>query len=143
MSKHYRLGYIRRIVNRLISWAISRGKMDDNMVLLTTVGRKSGQERTTPVTLVVRDGHRYIVSPYGTVGWVYNVRESGSARLERGGKIDEITVTEADADSAAPVLKQYVKAISVVRPYFDADKDDPVEAFAVEASQHPVFRIDE
>lgn len=143
MAKDYRVGFMRRLVNRVISFAVTRGRMDDNMYLLTTLGRKSGQERTNPVTVAVRDGHRYIVSPYGNVGWVYNIRASGSAKLERGGKTDEITVTEVDADTAAPVLKQYVEAISVVRPYFDATRDDPVEVFAAEALQHPVFRIED
>lgn len=143
MAKEYRVGPVIRIVNRLMSRAIGKGRMQENMYLLTTLGRKSGLERTTPVALAVRDGRRYIVSPYGNVGWVYNIRESGLAELKRGGAVEEIAVTEIDDPAiAGAVLKQYVGENFKVKPFFNASKSDPVEAFAAEASQHPVFRID-
>jgi hypothetical protein len=63
------------------------------------------------------------------------------AELSRGDEAEEISVTELDAESAAPILKQYVQEVSVVRPFFDADKDAPVTEFAIEASRHPVFKI--
>ncbi len=141
MAKQYRVGYVRRLINRLVTGRVSKGKMDEDTVLLTTLGRKSGMERTTPVTIARREGRRYLVSPYGTVGWVYNLRDSGVAELSRGGEVEEISVTEVDDATAAPVLKQYVQAVSVVRPFFDASKDAPVEDFEKEASRHPVFLI--
>ena len=141
MAKEYRLGFVRRMVNRIVARRLRSGKEMGDMILLTTLGRKSGLERTTPVTLARRDGHRYLVAPYGAVGWVHNLRDSGVAELSIGGDVEEITVTEVDAATAAPVLKQYVTDVSVVRSFFDADKDDPVEKFEVEASRHPVFRI--
>ena len=57
------------------------------------------------------------------------------------GEVEEITVTEVDAETAGRVLKAYVEAVSVVRSYFDASKDDTVSAFVAEADRHPVFRI--
>ena len=140
MAKQYRAGFVRRLVNKMVSRRVAKGKMEGTY-LLTTLGRKSGMERTTPVTLAVRDGHRYLVSPYGNVGWVYNLRDSAMAELSRGGNVQEISVTEVDAATAGPVLKQYVQDVGVVRSFFDADKDDPVEAFEAEAAGHPVFRI--
>jgi deazaflavin-dependent oxidoreductase (nitroreductase family) len=141
MAKEYRLGFVRRMVNRTVTRRLDRGKKMGNTVLLTTLGRKSGLERTTPITLAHRDGHRYLVAPYGAVGWVHNLRDSGVAELSTGGEVEEITVTEVDAANAAPVLKQYVNDVSVVRSFFDADKDDPMERFEDEASGHPVFRV--
>jgi len=141
MAKEYRLGTIRRMVNRLIASRVRKGKGDEDIYLLTTLGRKSGMERTTPVTIARRDGHRYLVSPYGNVGWVYNVRGSGVAELSRGGNKEEIAVTEVDAATAAPVLKKYIEDVAVVRPFFDADKSDATEKFEAEAARHPVFRI--
>jgi deazaflavin-dependent oxidoreductase (nitroreductase family) len=140
MAKQYRLGTVRRLVNRLVVRRLRKGDMGDTY-LLTTLGRKSGLERTTPVTIARRDGHRYLVAPYGTVGWVHNIRDSGVAELSQGENVEEITVTEVDAATAAPVLKQYVEEVSVVRKFFDADKSDPVAEFEMEASRHPVFRI--
>ena len=42
---------------------------------------------------------------------------------------------------AAPVLREYLRTTPIVKPYFDASADDPVEAFAAEAAAHPVFRV--
>jgi hypothetical protein len=42
---------------------------------------------------------------------------------------------------AAPVLQQYLKRVPVVRPFFDAGPDSPLEEFAAEASRHAVFRL--
>lgn len=141
MAKEYRLGFARRMVNRIVAGRISKGKGAEDNCLLTTLGRKSGLERTTPVTVVFSGGNRYLVSPYGEVGWVHNVRAAGLAELSRGGDTEEISLVEVHAAEAGPVLKNYVQAVSVVRPFFDADKDAPVEVFAAEASRHPVFRI--
>jgi len=41
----------------------------------------------------------------------------------------------------APVLQQYVKAVSVVRPFFDVTPESAVDAFVREAPAHPVFRL--
>lgn len=142
MAKEYRLGFVRKMINRLVASRIRKGKMAENMVLLTTLGRKSGMERTTPVTLAQIGDTRYLVSPYGKVGWVHNVRAAGLAELSRGWETEEVSLTEVDADEAGPVLKKYVQDVSVVRPFFDADEKSPVEDFAKEAAAHPVFRIE-
>lgn len=141
MAKEYQLGFIRKMINNMVTGRIIKGKAADNMVLLTTHGRKSGLERTTPVTLVSRGGFRYLVAPYGDVGWVHNLRASGLAELSRAGSKEEISVEELGVEAAAPVLKQYVQEVKVVRPYFDADHDAPESEFVIEASTHPVFKI--
>lgn len=141
MAKEYRLGFIRRAINKYVAAQVNKGKMADNQYLLTTLGRKSGEERTTPVTLMFSESERYLVSPYGTVGWVHNVRASLLAEMSRGGKTEAIALQELDAESAGPILKQYVQEVSVVRSFFDAAPDDPVGEFVMEADRHPVFRI--
>ena len=140
MAKEYRLGYVRRLVNRLVARRLSKKRVGDTF-LLTTLGRKSGLERTTPITLARVDGHRYLVAPYGPVGWVHNLRDSGVAELSAMGEVEEITATEVDAATAAPVLKHYVNEVSVVRPFFDAKTDSSLAEFEAEAERHPVFRI--
>ncbi len=129
------------MINRLVAGRVRKGKFDKRTYLLTTLGRKSGLERTTPVTLVTEGEDRYLVAPFGIVGWVYNVRDAGVAELSQGGTVEEITLTELDAAAAAPILKKYVQQVSVVRRYFDADQDAPVEEFEAEAAAHPVFKI--
>lgn len=141
MAKKYQLGFLQKKNNIRATGRIVKGIAADNMVLLTTLGRKSELERTTPITLVSRGGFRYLVAPYGDVGWVHNLRASGLAELSRAGSKEEIAVEELGADAAAPVLKQYVQEVKGVRPYFDANHDAPESEFVVEASAHPVFRI--
>ena len=111
------------------------------MSLLTVRGRKSGQPHTVPVLLVEQDGERFLVAPYGIVQWVRNLRAAGTATLTRGRRSLVISVTELQAREAAPVLKEYLSRVRVVRPYFDVAKDAPLEAFEGEAPRHPVFQI--
>jgi hypothetical protein len=50
-------------------------------------------------------------------------------------------VEEVDAETAAPILREYLRKTPVTKPYFDASAESPLEAFAAEVSRHPVFRI--
>ncbi len=74
-------------------------------LLLTTTGRRSGQERTVPLVYVV-DDNRFIVAnarPRGerTNPWVLNLRATSTARIRLRGKAIEVIVTELDEVSAA------------------------------------------
>ncbi|MFI1993748.1 nitroreductase family deazaflavin-dependent oxidoreductase [Actinoplanes sp. NPDC020271] len=109
--------------------------------LLTTRGRRTGQPRTTPVTVVERDGRRYLVAPYGPVSWVLNARAAGHVTLRRRGRRADYQVREVDADEAGPVLKQYIGIARPTRPYFRAAPDAPVTQFVAEAKNHPVFEL--
>ncbi len=73
--------------------------------------------------------------------WVRNIRAAGTATLTRGRRSEVISVTELQAREAAPVLKEYLSLVRVVRPYFDVTKDAPLSAFEGEAPRHPVFKI--
>src|SRR5438067_5281374 len=86
--------------NPFISLLLRLGIPMGTIYLLTTTGRRSGRPRTTPVSLVVDDGRRWLVSPYGAVGWARNVRASGRARLTRGRKSEEIRLTETPPTDA-------------------------------------------
>lgn len=109
--------------------------------LMTTHGRKTGRERTMPVNLVEQDGERWLVSPYGDVGWVHNLRANNALRLRRGRATESLVAEEIGLQEAGPILKRYVAQVRITAPYFDARRDDPVSAFAAEADRHPVFRL--
>lgn len=103
-------------------------------------GRKTGRIYSTPVRLV-ENGERWLVAPYGEVGWVRNAREAGEVTLKRGRRSETVKIEEISSAGAAPVLRQYVQQVAVTRPFFDAGPDSPLEAFEAEASHHPVFRL--
>jgi deazaflavin-dependent oxidoreductase (nitroreductase family) len=86
MARQYRLGPVRRAVNAVVTPLVKLGVTPRNTVLLTTTGRKSGQPRTTPVSLVDLEDERWLVSSYGDVGWVHNVRALPRVVLRRGKK---------------------------------------------------------
>lgn len=141
MAKRYAVNTQIRLVNGFVKMLNRLGLAGGETYTLTTVGRKSGEARQTPITLATVDRTRYLVAPYGAVGWVYNVRASGTAELTRKGTTKTVTVTEVDANEAGPVLKQYFDDLKIVRPYFEAVEGAGVEAFIAEADRHPVFRL--
>jgi hypothetical protein len=84
-----------------------------------------------------------LVSPYGQVGWVRNVRAVPEVSLRRGRTTQALYAREVAADTAGPVLKSYVRQVKVTAPFFDAKVDDPTPSFIAEASRHPVFQLTE
>ena len=141
MAKTYRMTFGRRLVNLLVRALLRAGLGPKGTYLLTVQGHRSGRRRSTPVTLVEADGQRWLVAPYGEVGWVRNARAAGRVTLARGGRSETVAIDELGPSESAPVLKRYATQVPITRPYFDATPDSPTEALAAEARSHPVFRI--
>ncbi|MBE3560719.1 MAG: nitroreductase family deazaflavin-dependent oxidoreductase [Ktedonobacteraceae bacterium] len=141
MAKTLHLTLVDRIGDALFMALLRAGVKIGTMSLLTVRGRKSGRPHTVPVLLVEQEGKRWLVAPYGEVQWVRNIRAAGTATLTRGRRSEVISVRELEAREAAPILKQYLFKATATRPYFDATKDSPLEAFEHEAVRHPVFQI--
>lgn len=140
VAREYRLNAPRRLVNAVVRPLTRVGLAGRHTYVLTVRGRKTGRAYSTPVTLI-EDGERWLVAPYGEVGWVRNARAAGEVELGRAGRSETLRVQEVSAAEAAPVLREYVKRVSVVRPFFDAGPASPLEEFAAEASRHAVFRL--
>lgn len=142
MSKTYRITPFVRISNAIVAALLRRGVKLGSNALLTVPGRKSGEPRTTPVTLLEREGERYLQSPFGEVNWVRNLRTAGRATLTRGRHAEPISVVELSSTEAAPVFKAALASFpSMVKGYFDVTPDSPLEAFEREAPRHPMFRV--
>src|SRR6195256_3356084 len=107
MAKPYRLTGSRKAFNAVLRALIALGIPVGNTVLLITPGRRTGQPRSTPVTLLHDGARRYLVSPYGEVAWVQNARAAGRARLRYRGREEAVRLSELQAEAAAPLLKQY------------------------------------
>jgi deazaflavin-dependent oxidoreductase (nitroreductase family) len=141
VAARYRRGLVRRAGNGLVRVLLRLGFGPARTYLLTVTGRRSGALRSTPVTLVEEGGRRWLVSPYGEVAWVRNLRATGRATLSRGGSTVEIAVNELGVEEAAPVLKMYVARVPITRPYFDVKPESDLASFRAEAPRHPVFAI--
>ena len=141
MARTYRLGTTRRLVNVLIRRLLRVNLAGRHAYLLTVAGRKSGRMYETPVILV-ENGERWLIAPYGDVGWVRNARAAGEVTLSRRKHRETVKIREVGPEQSAPVLRTYLRQVRPVRPFFDATPNSPVEAFAAEAAQHPVFFIE-
>jgi deazaflavin-dependent oxidoreductase (nitroreductase family) len=137
----YRQTRLRTLGNRLIAPLARLGLAGKRTHVLTVRGRKSGRRYSTPVQLVLGDGERWLVAPYGERQWVKNARAAGEVELTRARRTTRHRLEELGPDEAAPVLREYLRGTPIVKPYFAAGRDARVEAFAAEAAQHPVFRL--
>ena len=141
MTRTYRLSSGNRLVNAAFSTLTRLGLGRRERHILTVVGRKSGQPRSTPVDVISVDGERWLVAGYGVSSWVHNLRAAGAGTLSRGRRTEPIRAVELDLPSSVPILRRYLKAVRVVRPYFRAGIDSPDQDFLADAPQHPVFRV--
>jgi deazaflavin-dependent oxidoreductase (nitroreductase family) len=141
MSKTYQVTPVVQFVNRMMRLMIRLNVAPRGYHLLTVQGRKSGKLYSTPVALVEEGNQRRLVSPYGEVAWLRNARAAGQVTLSRGGKSKTVKIIEQGPEASAPILKKYITLEGIVRPYFDARPDSPLEAFVAEAPRHPVFLL--
>jgi deazaflavin-dependent oxidoreductase (nitroreductase family) len=141
MARPYRLGFWRRSINRIIGALLRVGLSPPHTYLLKVPGRKSRRTYSTPVTLMEENGKRWLVAPYGEVGWVKNARAAGQVTLKRGRRSETVRILELSPDEAAPVLKKYLYRVPIVRPFFDVIPKSQIADFVAEAPRHPVFRI--
>ncbi len=130
----------RRAGNAVVA-ALTRWGLVPHTYVMTTIGRKTGQPRRTPVTLVENDDNRWLVAPYGPVSWVLNARAAGRVKISRRGRTQDYAITELDSERAGPILKEYLKIAGATKTYFEATKGSPVADFTAEASRHPVFEL--
>lgn len=141
MAARYRLTAWRRVANCLMRGLLRWGLAPPHTYLLTVRGRRSGRPHTTPVTLVEEEQERWLVAPYGEVGWVRNARATGSVTLTRGLRVETVVIRELEPTEAAPVLKRYITRVPITRSFFDATPESDLRAFEAEAARHPVFRL--
>ncbi len=141
MTRRYRYGFARRLVNGVIRLLIRAGRAPAHTHLLRVAGRRSGRRREVPVQVVEQDGARWLVSPYGEVAWVRNARAAGHVDLVRSGRTERVRLRQLEPAEAAPVLQRYWQEVGVTRPYFAAGEGATVADFEREASAHPTFEV--
>ena len=141
MAKTYQFTTGQKLVNTVIRALLRIGLPLGSTYLLTVKGRKSGRLFTTPVFLVEDHERRWLVSPYGEVNWVRNARAAGQVTLMRGHHSETVPIVELNPADRAPVLREYLRHVRIVRPFFEVTPSSPLEAFVAEASHHPVFLL--
>ncbi len=103
------------------------------LVLLHTVGAKSGQPRLSPLAYLEIDGKALVVGSYAGApkdpAWVHNLRANSDARIEIGTDTYDVTARELSADERdatypkivdkAPVFAEYQAKTSRAIPLFE------------------------
>jgi deazaflavin-dependent oxidoreductase (nitroreductase family) len=114
-------------------------------VVLTVTGRKSGRERSTPVTPMTVDGQQYVVAGFPGADWVANVRAAGQASLARGRKVRRVTMVELSAEDARPLLRAFPTEVPTGVGFMKRSglvTDGSPDEFEALAGHCAVFRLD-
>jgi hypothetical protein len=130
--------------NRVVMALQRLGFVVGSMHVLAVPGRRSGVFRSTPVSLLTVDDHRYIVSGLDDADWVLNARVAGHGMLRRGRTEEHVSLIELPVEDRAPILREFPKLIPQGVPFFTrlyGVTADP-EQFAGLAATCPVFRVE-
>src|SRR5205814_731022 len=122
------------IVSFLIRLGINLGGTNTGMMALLTVrGRKSGKSITNAIVIIVQEGQRYLISPFGLVNWVRNRRAAGGeAIITRSRRSEKIRAIELPPQTAAPIFREMVRAAgggNFVQSHLSVTIDSPIEDF--------------
>lgn len=134
-----------RLGNRFAITLVRLGVPIGLIHLLTVRGRKSGRLITTPLAVVVQEGKRYLIAPYGMVNWVRNLRAAnGEASLTRGRRTEAVRAVELKPEEAALVLQKNLRtsnAPGFIREYLNVTPESSFAEFEREVLTHPVFLL--
>ena len=83
------------------------------ILLLTTVGRKTGKQRVTPV-MYIRDGDNYVITASNSgaaknPGWFVNLKTNPQITIEVDGTIKTVTAHQASAEEKGRLWPQLVE----------------------------------
>jgi deazaflavin-dependent oxidoreductase (nitroreductase family) len=138
-----------KVLNPITTTLMRLGvRPDPRMALLTIRGHKTGRDRTVPMGVFDRDGHKYIVAAFGEVNWVRNLRAAEAATITQGERKATYAAEQVHGEEAALVLRDCLAAYlpsplagPMLRQRIAVTADAPLEVLAVEAQRTPVFRL--
>lgn len=119
---------VMRIANRVHVWLYRRtdGRRGGSVrgtpiLLLTTIGRKTGAKRTRPLGYF-RDGSRFVLCGSNggsdvTPAWTWNLRSNATATIEVGAERMTVTASEADGDEYETLWQAFTAANPQYLPY--------------------------
>jgi deazaflavin-dependent oxidoreductase (nitroreductase family) len=114
-------------------------------VVLTVPGRKTGKPRSTPVTPMTVDGHRYVVGGLPGGDWAANARVAGEATLHQGRRAERVRIVEMPVEEARPLLRAFPievpTGVGFMKNAGLVTGPNPDE-FEALAGRCPVFRLD-
>jgi deazaflavin-dependent oxidoreductase (nitroreductase family) len=113
--------------------------------VLTVVGRKSGEPRSTPATPFTLNGKVYVAGGYPRADWVLNARAAGEGVMTRGRSSEKVAFVELSAQEAKPVFRVFPKEVPRGVGFFKRAGlvvDGTADEFEALAGRCAVFRLD-
>jgi deazaflavin-dependent oxidoreductase (nitroreductase family) len=93
----------------------------NELLLLTTIGAKSGQPRVSPLSCKRIDGKLFIIAGNGGAdvhpAWVYNLRANANARIELGTESFDVTARELPPAERGDLMPKLTAEISAFAEY--------------------------
>lgn len=147
---------INPLARRMIPAGVPTGAPN---ILLLVPGRRSGIERTLPVTLLDFEGHEYVQATYGASGWGRNLRAANRITvIHSGGRRSSVQPAEIPPEEAAAILQRALAPYHrsrllrrllgpSVRPPVGVLRkvrvrvDDTPQEYLLEAQRHPLFEL--
>ncbi|WP_186818212.1 nitroreductase family deazaflavin-dependent oxidoreductase [Nocardia ninae] len=78
------------------------------MHILTVVGRRTGELREVPVSVLRLAGGRYVFQAYPKSAWVANVRAAPTVTLARGRRSSVVRMVELPVEERRSLLRDHV-----------------------------------
>lgn len=130
-----------RAINAVFRRLAEGGKGAPYLHVLTVTGRTSGRERSVPVDVMIVDGRRFLVAPYGQVNWVSNLRASKMATLRRGADVHSYDAVELEPAQSVGAVREYIRSVPVTKKYWNINEASTDDEVVEDARSHPVFSL--
>jgi len=113
--------------------------------ILTVVGRKSGEPRSTPVTPWTVDGKRYVIAGLATSHWARNARAAGAGTLHAGRRAESVRLSDVtDAATKRRIVTAFGTENRIAGSFLvqiGVAKERTAASFAAAAPEVAVFEV--
>jgi deazaflavin-dependent oxidoreductase (nitroreductase family) len=116
---------------RFSSGGIGGRMMGNPVLLLTTIGRKSGKPHTIPLAYFEADGDTFVVASNGGAprhpAWYLNLLANSTVAIQRGKQVQKATATPADPERRARLWQHVITKSPSYRRYQEgATREIPI-----------------
>jgi len=133
---------VERIFNKVFGALVGLGLAPRYNYLVQVRGRKSGRVYSTPISILERQGRRFLVAPRGRTQWVRNAEAAGQVVLKRGSSRQAFRIRAVPNEEKPEILRAYLDRYKLaVQRYFPVRAGSEAPAFREIADRYPVFEL--